>query len=46
MLKRILVVWLIANFALIGAASWLAGGWYPRWPLALGTWRCPWPSWG
>jgi len=31
MVKRILIVWAIANFAIVGLASWLAGGWYIGW---------------
>ncbi len=34
MLRRILIVWLIANFALVGLISWLAGGWYLAWPVS------------
>lgn len=35
MLKRTLIVWLIANLFLVGVASWVAGGWYLGWdPLA------------
>jgi membrane protease YdiL (CAAX protease family) len=34
-LKRIFFVWLTANFIIVGAVSWLAGGWYLGWrPLA------------
>lgn len=31
MIKRIVLVWLIANFAIIGLVSWLRGGWYAGW---------------
>ncbi len=31
MLKRILLVWVLANFLLISIVSWLAGGWYLGW---------------
>lgn len=31
MLKRTLVVWAIANFTIVGLASWIAGGWYIGW---------------
>ena len=31
MLKRILIIWAVANFAIVGLASWLAGGWYLGW---------------
>lgn len=31
MLKRILWVWVLANFLLVGLISWLAGGWYLSW---------------
>ncbi len=34
MLKRMLVTWLVANFALVGLVSWLAGGWYLGWPVS------------
>lgn len=34
MLRRILIVWFIANFVLIGMISWLAGEWYLGWPLS------------
>jgi membrane protease YdiL (CAAX protease family) len=35
-LKRILLVWLIANLVLVGAVSWLVGGWYLGWSLYAG----------
>lgn len=31
MIKRILIVWSIANFALVGLASLIARGWYLGW---------------
>ncbi len=31
MLKRILIVWLVANFVIVGLASLLHGGWYIGW---------------
>lgn len=31
MLKRILITWAVANFLVVGLASWLAGGWYLGW---------------
>ena len=31
MLKRILIIWAIANFAIVGLVSWMAGGWYIGW---------------
>lgn len=34
MLRRILIVWAIANFAIIGLVSWLAGGWYLGWDVS------------
>lgn len=36
MLRRILVVWFTANFLVVGAASWIAGGWYLGWPSLIG----------
>jgi membrane protease YdiL (CAAX protease family) len=33
-LKRILIVWAIANFAIVGLISWLAGGWYTGWSVS------------
>lgn len=36
LVKRILIAWFIANFALVGFASWIAGGWYLGWDVA--TW--------
>jgi len=37
MLKRILIVWLVANFIIVGMGSLIAGGWYLGWgaPLAV-----------
>lgn len=29
--KRLLLVWAVANFLLVGLVSWLAGGWYLGW---------------
>jgi membrane protease YdiL (CAAX protease family) len=34
MVKRILIVWAVANFVIIGIVSWLAGGWYSGWPVS------------
>lgn len=34
MLKRILIVWAIANFVIIGSVCWLAGGWYLGWDVS------------
>lgn len=34
MLRRILIGWVIANFAIIGLISWLAGGWYIGWRVS------------
>jgi membrane protease YdiL (CAAX protease family) len=31
MLKRILFIWIVANFGIAGLASWLAGRWYLGW---------------
>jgi membrane protease YdiL (CAAX protease family) len=31
MLKRIFLVWLVANLLIVGVVSWLAGGWYLGW---------------
>lgn len=36
-LKRILIVWFIANFALVGIGSWIAGGWYLSWEVPTGV---------
>jgi membrane protease YdiL (CAAX protease family) len=33
-LGRVLLAWAIANFAIAGLASWLAGGWYLGWPVS------------
>jgi membrane protease YdiL (CAAX protease family) len=33
-LRRILLAWLVANFLIIGAVSWLSGGWYLGWPTS------------
>jgi membrane protease YdiL (CAAX protease family) len=33
-LKRILIVWAIANFAVVGLISWWAGGWYLGWSVS------------
>jgi hypothetical protein len=35
MLKRILLVWFVANFLVVGAAALLTGGWYLRWPALV-----------
>jgi membrane protease YdiL (CAAX protease family) len=37
MLKRVLIVWLIANFLIVGAVSWLTGGWYLGWHPITGV---------
>ena len=34
MLKRILIIWAIANFATVGLVSWMAGGGYMGWHVA------------
>ena len=34
LLRRILTIWLIANFILVGLVSWLAGSWYLGWPVS------------
>lgn len=34
MLKRMLIAWAIANFAIVGLASWVAGGWYIGWSVS------------
>jgi len=34
MLRRILIVWAVANFAIAGLASWIARGWYLGWPVS------------
>lgn len=34
MLKRILIIWAIANFAIVGLVSWLVGGWYIGWRVS------------
>jgi membrane protease YdiL (CAAX protease family) len=34
MLKRILIIWIIANFAIVGLVSFLAGGWYLGWHVS------------
>ena len=34
MLKRILIVWAIANFAIVGLISWVAGEWYIGWHVS------------
>jgi membrane protease YdiL (CAAX protease family) len=31
MLKRILIIWLIANFVIVSLASWMVGRWYLGW---------------
>lgn len=36
MLIRILVIWFIANFLIVGIVSWLVGEWYLGWPPAIG----------
>jgi membrane protease YdiL (CAAX protease family) len=33
-LKRILIIWAIANFAVVGLISGWAGGWYLGWPVS------------
>ena len=37
MLKRILITWAAANFVLVGAVSWMAGGWYLGWQASPGV---------
>ena len=34
MLKRILIIWAIANFAIVGLVSWMTGGWYIGWHVS------------
>jgi membrane protease YdiL (CAAX protease family) len=34
MAKRILITWFVANYAISGLASWLAGGWYLGWEMS------------
>jgi membrane protease YdiL (CAAX protease family) len=34
MLKRILIIWVIANFAIVGLVSWMARGWYIGWHVS------------
>jgi len=34
MLKRILIIWAIANLAIVGLVSWMAGGWYIGWHVS------------
>lgn len=34
MLKRILIIWAIANLAIVGLVSWIAGGWYIGWQVS------------
>ncbi|MDZ7332710.1 MAG: CPBP family intramembrane metalloprotease [candidate division KSB1 bacterium] len=34
MIKRILVIWAIANFAIVAIVSWLVGGWYLGWHMS------------
>lgn len=34
MLKRILLAWVIANFAIAGLVSWMSGGWYLGWRVS------------
>jgi membrane protease YdiL (CAAX protease family) len=36
MLRRILMVWFVANFILVGAVSWATGSWYLQWPIFAG----------
>lgn len=35
MLKRILIIWAIANLAIVGLVSWITGGWYIGWQVSL-----------
>ena len=35
-MKRILIVWLVANFLVVGIAAWVAEGWYLGWGLIPG----------
>lgn len=34
MLKRMLIAWIVANFAIVGLASLIAGGWYIGWDVS------------
>jgi membrane protease YdiL (CAAX protease family) len=34
MLKRMLIIWVIANFLIVGFVSWIAGGWYIGWDVS------------
>jgi membrane protease YdiL (CAAX protease family) len=34
MLKRILIIWAIANFVIVGLVSWIVGGWYIGWHVS------------
>jgi membrane protease YdiL (CAAX protease family) len=34
MLKRILIMWAIANLVIVGLVSWIAGGWYIGWHVS------------
>lgn len=34
MLKRILIIWAIANLAIVVLVSWMAGGWYIGWHVS------------
>jgi hypothetical protein len=36
MLMRILIVWFVANFVIVGVAAWAAGSWYLGSGLAPG----------
>jgi membrane protease YdiL (CAAX protease family) len=33
-LKRILIIWAIANFVIVGLVSWMLGGWYIGWHVS------------
>ncbi len=35
MIKRIIIIWAIANFVIVGLASWIAGKWYLGWNIAV-----------
>jgi membrane protease YdiL (CAAX protease family) len=34
MLKRMLIIWVIANFLIVGLVSWVVGGWYIGWHVS------------
>jgi membrane protease YdiL (CAAX protease family) len=34
MLRRVLIIWAVANFVVVGLTSWIAGGWYLGWHVS------------